>query len=56
MSNESFWYVTKRSGINFYEKAVKKPTYLFLAVILYIPLFWADGAFCMGYQVFLLKI
>ena len=42
----ALWYVTKRSGINFMKKAVKKPTtYLFLAVIFIYAIILGSGAF-----------
>ena len=43
---KALWYVTKRSGINFMKKAVKKPTtYLFLAVIFIYAIILGSGAF-----------
>lgn len=43
---KALWYVSKRSGINFMKKAVKKPTtYLFIAVIVLYAVIFGTGAF-----------
>lgn len=43
---KALWYVSKRSGINFMKKAVKKPTtYLLIAVILVYAVIFGTGAF-----------
>lgn len=43
---KALWYVSKRSGINFMKKAVKKPaTYLFIAVIVVYAIIFGAGAF-----------
>lgn len=43
---KALWYVSKRSGINFMKKAVKKPaTYLFVAVIVVYAIIFGTGAF-----------
>lgn len=43
---KALWYVSKRSGINFIKKAVKRPvTYLFIAVMIVYVIIFGTGAF-----------